>query len=56
MVNSSSEYYNSICYPATSESGTDITLKDRKKLFIEDNKTICQDDCIFSEYTLNFQI
>ena len=50
MVNSSSEYYNSICYPATSESGTDITLKDRKKLFIEDNKTICQDDCIFSEY------
>ena len=29
--NSSSGYYNDICYTATSDSGTDISLKDRKK-------------------------
>jgi hypothetical protein len=33
--NSSSEYYNDICYPAKSEYGTDIISKDRKKEFIE---------------------
>ena len=50
ILNSSSGYYNDICYTTTSESGTDISLKDRKNEFIEDNKTICQDDCVFSEY------
>ena len=49
-LNKSSGYYNDICYPATSESGTDILLKDRKKEFIEKNKTVCQDDCVFSGY------
>ena len=33
-LNSSSDYYNDICYTTTSESGTDISLKDRKKEFI----------------------
>ena len=46
-LNSSSGYYNDICYAATSESGTDISLEDRKKDFIEGNKTICQEDCFF---------
>lgn len=49
-LNKSSGYYNDICYPATSESGTDILLKDRKKEFIEKNKTVCQDVCVFSGY------
>ena len=31
-LNSSSDYYNDICYTTSSESGTDITLEDRKKL------------------------
>ena len=48
--NSSSEYYNDICYPAKSEYGTDIISKDRKKEFIEKNKTVCQENCIFSDY------
>ena len=30
-LNSSSGYYNDFCYTATSNDGTDITLKDRKK-------------------------
>ena len=29
--NTSSEYFNDICYAATSNDGTDISLKDRKK-------------------------
>ena len=30
IYNSSSDYYNDICYTSTSEDGTDITLSDRK--------------------------
>ena len=37
-------------YIATSDSGTDISLEDRKKDFIEGNKTICQEDCYLSYY------
>ena len=48
--NSSSGYYNDICYTTTSESGTDISLKDRKNEFITQNRTTCQDGCDFSEY------
>ena len=55
ILNGSSGYYNDICYPATSDSGTDISLKDRRKNFIEDNKTVCQDDCKFKEYDYNTQ-
>ena len=49
-LNSSSGYYNDICYLATSDSGTDILLKDRKNEFIEGNKTVCQEDCEFYYY------
>ena len=31
--NSSSAYYNDICYTTTSEDGTDILLKDRQRLY-----------------------
>ena len=49
-LNSKSGYYNDICYISTTETGTDIILKDRKKEFIEGNKTLCQDNCDFSDY------
>ena len=48
--NPSSNYYNDICYPYTSENGTDITLDDRKKEFVEKNMTLCEEDCDFKEY------
>ena len=54
--NSSSGYYNDICYPTTSEDGTDIILRDRQKEFIDNNKIICQEDCDFSEYNYNISI
>ena len=52
-LNTSSGYFKDICYTATSDSGTDIILKDRKKEFIEKNKMVCPDDCDFTEY--NFE-
>ena len=48
--NSSSEYYNNKCNKAKSDKGTDILLKDRQKEYVENNKTICQDDCALSYY------
>jgi len=49
-INSSSEYYNDICYTSTSENGTDISLSDRKNEFINNNLTVCEEDCDFTEY------
>ena len=49
-LNASSGYYNDICYTATSDSGTDISLQDRKKEFVDGNKTVCEDGCDFEEY------
>ena len=48
--NSSSGYYNDICYTTTSEDGTDITLKDRQTKYIDEDKIICQEDCVFAKY------
>ena len=48
--NSSSDYYNDICYTTTSQDGTDISLKDRQKEFIDKDKIICQENCDFLEY------
>ena len=56
IFNSSSGYYNDLCYTANSDHGTDITLNDRKKEFQENNKTVCQEDCIFSQYNYKNQI
>ena len=49
-LNANSKYYNDICYISSSNSGTDIILKDRKEKYIIENKTICQDGCDFSDY------
>ena len=49
-INSSSNYYNDICYTYTSEDGTDISLADRKKEFVENNLTVCEEDCDFVDY------
>ena len=52
--NSNSGYYNDVCYSTKTEDGTDITLKDRQRIFIDENKIVCQEDCIFSEYNLKY--
>ena len=54
-LNTSGKYYNDRCSKATSNSGTDMSLKDRQKEFVEGNKTVCQDDCNFYDYDKNTQ-
>ena len=53
ILNIKSGYYNDICYTAKSDKGTDISLKDRKNEFIENNRTLCQEDCDFTYYNYN---
>ena len=48
--NSSSGYYNDICYKATSQYGTDISLKDRRKEFIDNNISLCEENCELKDY------
>ena len=48
--NASNEYYNNKCLETTSESGTDICLKDRQNDFIEQNLTLCEEDCKLIDY------
>ena len=48
--NSSSDYYNNICYKTTSESGTDISLNDRRNEFVNNNITLCEENCELIDY------
>ena len=48
--NSSSAYYNDICYTTTSEDGTDIPIKDRQTNYVGNEIIVCQEDCEFSKY------
>ena len=49
-LNTSSKYYNDACFIVISENGNDITLNDRRKDYVNENKKICQEDCDFVEY------
>ena len=48
--NINSDYYNDICTKATSERGTDICLSDRRKIFIEKNMTLCEENYNLLQY------
>ena len=52
----SSKYYNDLCSKATSDVGTDITLKDRRKEFIDKNMTLCEENCNLIDYDYNTEI
>ena len=48
--NISSDYYNDFCFPYTTEKGTDIILNDRKNEFVNNNMSLCEDDCQNTKY------
>ena len=50
LYNSSSGYYNDICYLTTSKYNTDICLKDRRQEFIDNNLTLCEENCFLKDY------
>ena len=54
IINSSSKYYNDICYTNTSSNNIDISLSDRKKEFVNKNLTVCEEDCVFISYDYTF--
>ena len=48
--NPKSQYYNDICSKAKSECGSDITLNDRKNEFINNNMSLCEENCDLINY------
>ena len=50
IYNSDSDYYNDICYPYTNSKGTDVILNDRQSEYINNNKSLCEENCKFSRY------
>ena len=54
IINPYSKFYNDICYTYTSDVGTDISLSDRKNNFVNNNLTVCEEDCKFNGY--NYKI
>ena len=50
MYNPKDYYYNNKCSKTTSNKGTDITLKDRRDNYINNNMSLCETDCELIEY------
>ena len=48
--NTSSEYYNDICFTYTSEKGTDLSLNDRRKEYSKKNQSLCETNCEYDGY------
>ena len=48
-----SDYYNDECSVYTTEDGTDIILNDRKIEYNENNLSLCEKNCTFTEYDKN---
>jgi surface protein len=51
--NSSSDYYNDICYVYTSEKGTDISLNDRINEYNNNKQSLCEVNCDYNGYNNN---
>ena len=51
--NPNSEYYNDECTVSTSEDGTDMTLSDRQKEYNDNNMSLCENKCNFTEYNIS---
>ena len=48
--NSSSDYYNDICFTYTTNNKTDITLKDRRNEYTNNNMSLCEVNCEYDGY------
>ena len=53
--NSSSKYYNNICYKSTTKYGTDKCLPDRKKEYVDNKMYVCEKNCDFIRYNFEAQ-
>ena len=48
-------FYQDICIPFKSPYGTDVLLSDRIKYYFNNNETMCQSNCKFSNYSMESQ-
>ena len=48
--NKSSNYYNDLCTKSDSQRKMDLSLSDRRKEFVDNNMTLCEEDCDLIEY------
>ena len=49
-------FYQDICVPFKSPFGTDVLLTDRISFYYNNNETMCQSNCKFSNYSMESQI
>ena len=48
-----SEFYTDNCFSYTTDNGTDIILNDRKQEFIDNNLSLCENNCTYINYDKN---
>ena len=48
--NSSNEYYNDNCYSYASNNNTDIIINDRRNEYINNNISLCENNCKYIKY------
>ena len=49
------DYYNDKCYPYKTESGTDLTIYDRKNDYNSLNMSLCEANCQYKGYDSNIK-
>ena len=50
LYNKNSPYYNDLCVSYKTSDGIDMTIEDRQKQYIDNNKSLCEEDCTFVAY------
>ena len=50
LYDKNSAYYNDLCVHYSFNDGVDMTLEDRQRQYIENNKSLCEEDCNFAGY------
>ena len=50
LYDRNSPYYNDLCVSYSTSDGIDLTLEDRQHQYIENNKSLCEEDCSFVGY------
>ena len=53
--NSSSKYYNDICFISESNNAYDICLKDKQNNYVKNNMSVCEINCDFISYNYETQ-
>ena len=52
LFNINSAFYQDICTPFNSPDGTDVPLNDRINSYFNNDETLCQPNCKFSDYSI----